>query len=283
MRITDLDPIPYNLLFERFLNPERVSMPDFDVDFCMDRRDEVIAYVAAEVRQDERRADRDVPRAQGAERHQGRRRARMGFPPIEAQKIASLIPQKRPGRDVHDPRGARDRAEAQGAAARASRTVARAAHAGAEARGADAPRRHARRRRRDQRGAALGSRARASRTASRARHAVLQGRRRAGGPRQVRLPRPEDAHRHRHRRSASSTRGPDLRAAASSRSTSTTIPLDDKPTLPAPASRARRRACSSSSRAGMQQLFKDLAARRASRTSSPPSRSTARARSAPAW
>src|SRR5208282_5239333 len=38
MRITDLDPIPYNLLFERFLNPERVSMPDFDIDFCMDRR-----------------------------------------------------------------------------------------------------------------------------------------------------------------------------------------------------------------------------------------------------
>ncbi|GIX35367.1 MAG: DNA-directed DNA polymerase [Lysobacteraceae bacterium] len=44
--ITDLDPIPYNLLFERFLNPERVSMPDFDIDFCMDRRDEVIDYVA---------------------------------------------------------------------------------------------------------------------------------------------------------------------------------------------------------------------------------------------
>ncbi len=43
--ITDLDPLPYNLLFERFLNPERVSMPDFDVDFCMDNRDRVIAYV----------------------------------------------------------------------------------------------------------------------------------------------------------------------------------------------------------------------------------------------
>ncbi|MBF6022903.1 DNA polymerase III subunit alpha [Lysobacter niastensis] len=44
--ITDLDPLPYDLLFERFLNPERVSMPDFDIDFCMDRRDEVIDYVA---------------------------------------------------------------------------------------------------------------------------------------------------------------------------------------------------------------------------------------------
>ena len=44
--ITDLDPIEYDLLFERFLNPERVSMPDFDVDFCMERRDEVIDYVS---------------------------------------------------------------------------------------------------------------------------------------------------------------------------------------------------------------------------------------------
>ena len=43
--ITELDPLQYDLLFERFLNPERVSMPDFDVDFCMDRRDEVIDYV----------------------------------------------------------------------------------------------------------------------------------------------------------------------------------------------------------------------------------------------
>jgi DNA polymerase III alpha subunit len=45
MAITDIDPIPYDLLFERFLNVERVSMPDFDVDFCKDRRDEVIDYV----------------------------------------------------------------------------------------------------------------------------------------------------------------------------------------------------------------------------------------------
>jgi DNA polymerase-3 subunit alpha len=46
LKITDLDPIEYDLLFERFLNPERVSMPDFDIDFCMDGRDRVIAYVA---------------------------------------------------------------------------------------------------------------------------------------------------------------------------------------------------------------------------------------------
>lgn len=46
LKITDLDPLAYDLLFERFLNPERVSMPDFDVDFCMDGRDRVIDYVA---------------------------------------------------------------------------------------------------------------------------------------------------------------------------------------------------------------------------------------------
>mgnify|MGYP006278717037 FL=1 len=46
LSITDIDPLQYELLFERFLNPERVSMPDFDVDFCMERRDEVIEYVA---------------------------------------------------------------------------------------------------------------------------------------------------------------------------------------------------------------------------------------------
>ncbi|MFO1209395.1 MAG: DNA polymerase III subunit alpha [Amaricoccus sp.] len=45
LTVTDLDPLRYGLLFERFLNPERISMPDFDIDFCMDRREEVIAYV----------------------------------------------------------------------------------------------------------------------------------------------------------------------------------------------------------------------------------------------
>ncbi len=46
LKITDLDPLAYDLLFERFLNPERVSMPDFDIDFCMDNRDRVIDYVS---------------------------------------------------------------------------------------------------------------------------------------------------------------------------------------------------------------------------------------------
>ena len=52
LKITDLDPIEYDLLFERFLNPERVSMPDFDIDFCMDGRDRVIAYVAEQYGRD---------------------------------------------------------------------------------------------------------------------------------------------------------------------------------------------------------------------------------------
>ena len=51
LRITDVDPLEYDLLFERFLNPERVTMPDIDIDFCMDRREEVIQYVTAEIRQ----------------------------------------------------------------------------------------------------------------------------------------------------------------------------------------------------------------------------------------
>ena len=46
LTITDLDPLRFGLLFERFLNPDRISMPDFDVDFCQERRDEVIGYVA---------------------------------------------------------------------------------------------------------------------------------------------------------------------------------------------------------------------------------------------
>ncbi|MGZ6311332.1 MAG: DNA polymerase III subunit alpha, partial [Bdellovibrionota bacterium] len=46
LKITDIDPIEFNLLFERFINPERISMPDFDIDFCQDRRGEVIDYVA---------------------------------------------------------------------------------------------------------------------------------------------------------------------------------------------------------------------------------------------
>jgi DNA polymerase-3 subunit alpha len=89
--ITDLDPLQYGLLFERFLNPERVSMPDFDIDFCQERRDEVIAYVTREYGADRvaqiitfgklqaRAAVRDVGRV-------------LGLPYGQVNKVAELIP-----------------------------------------------------------------------------------------------------------------------------------------------------------------------------------------------
>ena len=63
--ITQLDPIRYDLLFERFLNPERVSMPDIDVDFCFERRQEVIDYVVRKYGKD--RVVQDVYKRQGAQ------------------------------------------------------------------------------------------------------------------------------------------------------------------------------------------------------------------------
>ncbi|MGH7083477.1 MAG: DNA polymerase III subunit alpha, partial [Acetobacteraceae bacterium] len=91
LTITDLDPIRFGLLFERFLNPERVSMPDFDIDFCQERRDEVIAYVRSEYGADRvaqiitfgtlqaRAAVRDVGRV-------------LGLPYGQVNKVAELIP-----------------------------------------------------------------------------------------------------------------------------------------------------------------------------------------------
>ena len=91
LRITDIDPIPYNLLFERFLNPERISMPDIDVDFCIRGREEVINYVRDKYGRDNvaqiitfgsmlaRAVIRDVGRA-------------MGIAYGEVDRIAKLIP-----------------------------------------------------------------------------------------------------------------------------------------------------------------------------------------------
>lgn len=91
MGITDLDPMKYNLLFERFLNPERVSMPDFDIDFCYEGRSEVIEYVTKKYGDDHvaqivtfgtlatRAAIRDVGRA-------------MGMPYSAVDAVAKLVP-----------------------------------------------------------------------------------------------------------------------------------------------------------------------------------------------
>ena len=96
--ITDIDPIPYDLLFERFLNPERVSMPDFDIDFCMEGRDRVIDYVAerygrAAVSQI---ATHGTMAAKAVVRDVGRV---MSYPYGFVDRIAKLIPMK-PGLDV---------------------------------------------------------------------------------------------------------------------------------------------------------------------------------------
>ena len=66
LTITDLDPLHFNLLFERFLNPERVSMPDFDIDFCQEGRDRVIEYVRQEVWRRSCRADHHFRQVAGA-------------------------------------------------------------------------------------------------------------------------------------------------------------------------------------------------------------------------
>ena len=89
--ITEVDPIVYDLLFERFLNPERVSMPDFDVDFCDARRDEVIAYVSEKYGRDHvsQIAAFGTLGAKAAVHDAARV---MGVPPKEADAISALIP-----------------------------------------------------------------------------------------------------------------------------------------------------------------------------------------------
>ncbi len=89
--ITELDPMEYDLLFERFLNPERVSMPDFDIDFCMDRRDEVIDYVATRYGRDKvaQIITHGTMAAKAVVRDVGRV---LGFPYGFVDQLAKLIP-----------------------------------------------------------------------------------------------------------------------------------------------------------------------------------------------
>ena len=92
LTITDLDPLRFGLLFERFLNPERVSMPDFDIDFCQDRRDEVIGYVRRRYGED--RVAQIITfgsfLARGVLRNVGRV---LELPLGQVDKLAKLIPQ----------------------------------------------------------------------------------------------------------------------------------------------------------------------------------------------
>ncbi len=97
--ITDIDPIPYDLLFERFLNPERVSMPDFDVDFCMLKREKVIDYVRQKYGADSvgQIATFQVLKAKSCVRDVGRI---MGMPLADVNAIASLVPDPVLGKTV---------------------------------------------------------------------------------------------------------------------------------------------------------------------------------------
>jgi DNA polymerase-3 subunit alpha len=89
--ITELDPLQYDLLFERFLNPERVSLPDFDVDFCMERRDEVIDYVARQYGRD--RVSQIITYGSMAAKAVVRDVGRvLGYPYGFVDQIAKLIP-----------------------------------------------------------------------------------------------------------------------------------------------------------------------------------------------
>ncbi|MGA3302485.1 MAG: DNA polymerase III subunit alpha [Methylovirgula sp.] len=92
LTITDLDPLRFGLLFERFLNPERVSMPDFDIDFCQDRRDEVIRYVRERYGED--RVAQIITfgsfLARGVMRNVGRV---LEMPLGQVDKLAKLVPQ----------------------------------------------------------------------------------------------------------------------------------------------------------------------------------------------
>jgi DNA polymerase III subunit alpha len=91
LQITDIDPIPYNLLFERFLNPERISMPDIDVDFCQNRREEVIQYVTEKYGRDRvcQIITFGTMAAKGAIRDVGRA---LNYSYGEVDKIAKLVP-----------------------------------------------------------------------------------------------------------------------------------------------------------------------------------------------
>jgi DNA polymerase-3 subunit alpha len=125
LTITDLDPIRFGLLFERFLNPERVSMPDFDIDFCQDRRDEVIAYVRQRYGAD--RVAQIITfgsfLARGVMRNVGRV---LEMPLGQVDKLAKLVPQN-PASPVTLKQAVKDEArlgEAAGADPRVAKMIA---------------------------------------------------------------------------------------------------------------------------------------------------------------
>ena len=148
LTITDLDPIQFGLLFERFLNPERVSMPDFDIDFCQDRRGEVIDLRPAALRPRPGGADHHLRYAAGARRAARRRTRAADALRAGRQADQAGAAESRGAGDV----GGRDRerAEAAGIPRRGRRGGARLRHRPAPRR-PDPPRLDPRRRHRDRR------------------------------------------------------------------------------------------------------------------------------------
>ena len=221
LTITDLDPLRFNLLFERFLNPERVSMPDFDIDFCQEGRDEVIDYVRNEYGGDRvaqiitfgklqaRAAVRDVGRV-------------LGLPFGQVNRVAELIPNN-PAKPVTlqqaidgEPRLQQMRDDDEGIAPPAGNRAAD--------RGPVSPRLHPRRRRGDRRPPADRAGAALSRSAIRLPgHAILDEVCRTGRAGEIRFPRPDHA-------DHPATRGRAADAGWASRSISNRLPLDDAKT-----------------------------------------------------
>ena len=151
LTITDLDPIRFGLLFERFLNPERVSMPDFDIDFCQDRRGEVIDYVQQRYGRDQvaQIITFGTLQARGVLRDVGRV---LQMPYGQVDKLTKLVPQN-PAAPVTLAAGDRERTEAAGVSRRGPGGGARLRHRPAPRR-PDAARLDPRRRHRDRRPAA---------------------------------------------------------------------------------------------------------------------------------
>ena len=221
LTITDLDPLRYGLLFERFLNPDRISMPDFDIDFCMDRREEVIAYVQERYGRERvaqiitfgallsKAAVRDVGRVLQMPYGQVDRLSKLipveGVKPVSIDKALADEPRLREE-------------------ARRDPQVARLLDDLRPDRGPAAQRLHPRRRRRHRRPPARGAGAALPRPAlghagDPVQHEVGRG----SGPGEVRLPRPQDPHRHPQR--ARPPQGPRRRPIDIG-----AIPLDDAKT-----------------------------------------------------
>ena len=192
LTITDLDPIRFGLLFERFLNPERVSMPDFDIDFCQDRRDEVIRYVQERYGRDQvaQIITFGTLQARGVLRDVGRV---LQMPYGQVDKLCKLVPQN-PAAPGHLAQAIEGEPKLQ-AERDDDPVVKRAFNIALETRRSDTPRLHPCRRHRDRRPRAHRTGAALSRSEVRnAGDPVQYEMGGAGGVGEIRLPRPQDAH-----------------------------------------------------------------------------------------